>query len=435
MFMAHELLEEPILLLGIFLILGYLASLFFKRYGVPHIVVYLVTGFVIANTLLRDVVVEDEIDEWFLLVETLALGLIGFKIGTEIKFNLLKEHPKFIIIVLLAEAGGAFVVVFLAVMAFDGDFLIAIVLAGLATATAPAATIEILRKKKAAGPLTTRIQWILAFDDVIAIMIVEAILVYLEVSLGGSATALNILTGFIHEVGYAVALGLVVGYLMDEIVERMDDELEMMELSLATLVFVMGVAHYLETSVISACMVVGVVATNRLGDNYAKMSDLLEVVMSPIVMLFFVLVGTRVVFDDFTPFPWLALIYLIARSVGKIGGAYSGTKYVGSEPVLRNNLGLGLLAQGGVALGLVAIANDILIAGGDPELGNKLLTAVIISTIFSEALGSITTTIAVNRSGEGGKSKIPQRMEHAVIPLENGEFEVTHVRHPPEVHD
>ncbi len=429
------LLDEPILLLGTFLIIGYLASLFFKQYNVPHIVVYLITGFVIANTVLHDVVVEEEFEDWFLLVETLALGLIGFKIGTEIKFNLMREHPKFIIIVLLAEAGGAFIIVFLAVLAFDGSFTVAIILAGLATATAPAATIEILRKKKAAGPLTTRIQWILAFDDVIAIMIVEVILVYLEVSLGGSATILNILTGFIHEVGYAVLLGLVVGFVMDEIVERMDDELEMMELSLATLVFVMGVAHYIDTSVISACMVVGIVATNRLGDNYAKMSDLLEVVMSPIVMLFFVLVGTRVVFDDFTPFPWLALIYLLARSIGKIGGAYGGTRYVGSEPVLRNNLGLGLLAQGGVALGLVAIANDILIAGGEPDLGNKLITAIIISTIFSEVLGSITTTIAVNRSGEAGKSKIPQRMEHVVIPLENGEYDVTHTRHPPELHD
>lgn len=388
-----------------------------------------------ANTLLSDVVVEHELDEWFVLVETLALGLIGFKIGTELKFELLKEHPKFIIIVLMAEAGGAFIIVFFAVLAFDGNFLIALVLAGLATATAPAATIEILRKKKAAGPLTSRIQWILAFDDVIAIMIVEAILVYLEVSLGGSATVLKIFTGFMHEVGLAVLLGTVVGYLMDVIVERMEDELEMMELSLAMLIFVMGAAHYLDTSVISACMVVGIVATNRLGENYARMSDLLEVVMSPIVMLFFVLVGTRVVFDDFSPFPVLALVYLVARSIGKIGGAFTGTAILDSEPVLKNNLGLGLLAQGGVALGLVAIANDILIAGGEPDLGSKLITAVVISTIFSEALGSITTTIAVDRSGEGGISKIPQRMEHSVIPLENGEYAVEHVRHWSEVHD
>ncbi|MCE7735012.1 MAG: hypothetical protein GPJ54_09055 [Candidatus Heimdallarchaeota archaeon] len=433
--MAHALLNEPILLLGTFLIIGYLASLFLKRYGVPHIVVYLITGFVIANTLLKSVVVEEELDEWFLLVETLALGLIGFKIGTELKFSLLKQHPKFIIVVLFAEAGAAFILVFFAVLFFDGSFLVAIVLAGLATATAPAATIEILRKKKAAGPLTSRIQWILAFDDVIAIVIVEAILVYLEVSLGGTATVLNIFTGFLHEVGLAVVLGSVAGFIMDEIVERMDDELEMMELSLATLIFVMGAAHYLDTSVISACMMVGIVATNRLGENYVKMSDLLEVVMSPIVMLFFVLVGTRVVFDDFNPFPVLALVYLLARSVGKVAGAFGGTKLVGADPVLQKNLGLGLLAQGGVALGLVAIANDILIAGGEPDLGSKIITAVVISTIFSEALGSITTTMAVDRSGEGGKSKIPQRLEHSVIPLENEAYEILHGLREPRVHD
>ncbi|MCE7735011.1 MAG: hypothetical protein GPJ54_09050, partial [Candidatus Heimdallarchaeota archaeon] len=382
-FVAHFLLFEPILLLGIFLSLGYLASLFFKQYNVPHIVVYLITGFVIANTLLREVSVEDELSEWFLLVETLALGLIGFKIGTELKFSLLKEHPRFIVIVLLAEAGAAFVLVFFAVLLFEGSLTIAIVLAGLATATAPAATIEILRKKKAAGPLTTRIQWILAFDDVIAITVVEAVLVYLEVSLGGSATIINIVEGFLREVGIAVVLGIVVGFGLEMILERMEDELEMMELALAILILVMGAAHYMETSVITACMVVGIVSTNRLSDNYARMSDLMEVVMSPIVMLFFVLVGTRVVFDDFSPFPALALVYLLARSVGKIAGAYGGTRYVDADPVLQKNLGLGLLAQGGVTIGLVAIANDIFVSAGEPDLGHQIIATLIISTIFS----------------------------------------------------
>ena len=199
--------------------------------------------------------------EWFLLVETLALGLIGFKIGTELKFSLLKEHPRFIIIVLIAEAGAAFILVFFVVLLFEGSLIIAIVLAGLATATAPAVTIEILRKKKAAGPLTTRIQWILAFDDVIAITVVEAVLVYLEVSLGGSATIFNVIEGFLREVGIAVVLGIVVGIGLDVILERMDDELEMMELSLAILIFVMGAAHYMDTSVITAYMVVGIVST------------------------------------------------------------------------------------------------------------------------------------------------------------------------------
>lgn len=415
--MSHYLLDEPILLLGVFLTLGYLASLYFKQYRVPHIVIYLLTGFLVANTILQESIIEDELDQWYFFVETLALGLIGFKIGTELKFDLIKKHPRFIIIVLLAEAGGAFLIVFFTVLAFNGDMLIAIMLAGLATATAPAATVEILRKKKAAGPLTTRIQWILAFDDVIAILIVESILVYLEAFYGSSVTVLHIFEGFIQEIGYAVILGVIVGYALDEIIERMDDELEMMELSFAVLILVMGIAHYVDTSVISACMVVGIVSTNRLGDNYARMSDLMEVVMSPIIMLFFVLVGARITFDDFSPFPWLAIVYLLARTGGKLFGAFSGTKYVGSERVLQNNLGLGLLAQGGVTIGLVALANDILVEAGESELGHTLITTLIISTIFSVILGSFGTTIAVNRSGEAGKSKIPQRLEHAVIPV------------------
>ena len=165
------------------------------------------------------------------------------------------------------------------------------------------------------------------------------------------------------------------------------------------------------------------------------MSDLFEVVMSPIVMLFFVLVGTRITFGDFSPFPVLALVYLLARSVGKLAGAYGGTKYVGAEPVLQKNLSLGLLAQGGVTIGLVAIANDIFVPAGEPDLGHTIIATLIISTIFSVILGSLATTFAINRSGEAGKSKIPQRMAHTVIPLEDEEYEIEHVRKTTEMHD
>ena len=319
-------------------------------------------------------------------------------------------------IVLIGEAGGAFLIVYSIVWAYTGKVLTAFLLAGLATATAPAATVEVLRKLKAAGPLTTRLQWVLAFDDVLAICVVETSLIYLELSLGNNRSPLNILHRIWSELGVALVIGLVLGWLLDMVVERQDDELEMMEVTLSFLVFAIGVTHWQASSVITATMVMGAVATNHGGDNYERSGDLLELIMSPVVMVFFVLVGARISINDFSPLPMLAFVYLVARTLGKIGGAFVSTRALGSEPALQKNFGFGLLAQGGVALGLVSVANDILVTGGNPELGHLLITTLIISTVFSEALGSFGTALAVRRSGESGKAEVKDRLKYNINP-------------------
>ncbi|MHA2253936.1 MAG: cation:proton antiporter [Candidatus Kariarchaeaceae archaeon] len=377
--------------------------------------VYLLIGFLIANTLLGDIDVFEELNGWFELVETVALGLIGFKVGHELKFSIFGKEPKFLIVVLMAEVGATMFAVFFLIFVFTQNFMLALILSGLAGATAPAATVEVLRKFKARGNLTTRLQCILAFDDVLAVMIVEAILVIALANFGGHLDLFHILIEFGKEVGWAILLGVVIGIALDFAVERMTDDLEMMELTLGVLILAMGLAHFVDTSIISTCMVLGATVTNLRGDNYVKAGDLLEIIMSPIVMLFFVLVGARVQLGDFSPLPWLALVYLGARSLGKISGSFTGAAFVRAEEKIRNNLGLGLLSQGGVALGLAAVANDMMIEVGEADLGTKILTTIIISTIFSEIIGSYGTKIAITRAGEIGKAKAdpdPQHTRH-----------------------
>jgi len=366
-------------------------------------------GFTAANTIFDKINVYEELEPWYKITETLALGLIGFKIGTELKIRLLSQESRFITIVLLGEAGGAFSVVFVTIFAYTQDFILAMLLGGIAMATAPAATVEVLRKLRAKGEFTTKIQWILAFDDVIAVVAVEALLVVVIVTLGGGFTISSFMFGIFQEIGLALLVGLIAGVILNMIVERMEDELEMMELTLGILIFIMGLAAFLETSVILTTMVVGGVVTNLGGDNYEKAGDLLEVIMSPIIMLFFILVGARVTFGDFNPFPIVAIGYLIARSVGVLGGTYLGAKRVDIPEKMKKSLGMGLLAQGGVALGLMTVADEVLTEAGKPEIGALIISTIIISTIFSEAIGAIGTELAVKYNGEDGKAKKEKR--------------------------
>ncbi len=396
------LLDHPILLLGSVFVFGYSLMLITKKFSVPHVVIYIITGFLLSNTVLHHVELESELGIWFIVIENVALGLLGFKIGTELKLKSLIKEPKFIIIVTLLEVFGAFIIVIIFTLFVTQDFLISLILGGLAMATAPAATIEVIRKNRAQGELTSKIQWLLAIDDVVAIIFVEAIIAFTKVKLLGEISIIEYFVTLFHEIGYATIIGIIVGLILDSVVERLNDDIEMMEFTLAVILFAIGLAYYIGTSVILTSMIIGMVATNRTGDNYEKAGDLLEIVMSPIIFFFFVAVGTKIKIDYFVPFPTLAIIYLLGRTLGKIGGAYFGSKIIQMPNKISNNLGLGLLSQGGVTLGLVAVVNEIFLNSGFGEIGIEITSTIILSTLLSEILGTLGVKFALNRANEIG---------------------------------
>lgn len=410
--MDNVLIEQPLLIIGGILGIGYFFARVFKIFRFPNVITYIIVGFFLSNFVVKDMIDPETLKFWFTISEELALGLIGFEIGTELKLSKLKENPKMLSIILFAEVIGAFVLIFVLIFTFSQNFLLAFVLGGIGTATAPAATIEIIRRARATGEVTTMLQWVLAFDDVIAVVFVEGILAYLLTLVHGGFSIGGYFVELMHELGYALLLGLAIGFVLDYFIENyISDELEMMEFTLGFIVAGIGIAVYLHTSVITTTMVMGAIATNMGGDNYATVKDLLEFTMSPVIAIFFVLVGAQVFLSDFFPFPWLAFLYLIGRTVGKISGSFFGAHQAGTSDTMKQNLGLGLLAQGGVALGLVSEAQRILSESTDSELidlGHLLVSTVIISTIFSEALGSVGTLFGLKRADEVGKA--PQKI-------------------------
>lgn len=397
-------LSEVILLLGIALTIGYGSSMVLHKLGIPNVLVYIVVGFLLGNFLVSDILNTESYQYWFRFIENIALGLIGFKIGTEMEIHLLKEHSRLITILTLSQVIITFILVTGAALLFTGHLIISLIFGGLATATAPAATMEIIRKFRAEGPLTKRLQWVLAFDDVLAVLIVEAILAYATIALiGESITLVSYGIAMAQEIILAIVIGLVVGFALDIFIERLDNKLEMMEISLGALILVMGLALYLHTSVILAAMAVGALTVNREGDNYKEAGILLEIIMSPILIIFFVLVGAELQFSAFNPFPWFAITYFVVRAIGKIYGTNFGAYIAKAEPNVKNNLGLGMLPQGGVALGLMHIAAELFIEADFPEYAAFLLTTIVISTVFSEGIGSFTAMFALDRAGELNK--------------------------------
>ncbi|MCY3413122.1 MAG: cation:proton antiporter [Candidatus Heimdallarchaeota archaeon] len=409
------IISDPIVMIGLFLTLGLSLSFVFQRIGAPHVVIYLLIGFVLANSLYSNLDFYAEFSTMFIVTENVALGLIGFRIGTELKLKEILKDRKVLLLLLTMEAGGAFIVVFTLVSAITGDILVGLLLGAFATATAPAATVAVLKKLRAKGSLTTKVQWILALDDVIAVLVIETVLVIVTSTFGETFSFHEFSLGILHELGYAIILGIVVGFILDYVVERMVDDLEMMEFTLGIVLLTIGIAHYVHTSVIFTTMIIGAVTTNVGGANYEKAGDLLEIILSPIVTIFFVLFGARITFADFIPFPWLALVYLGGRSIGKIVGAYSGGRAANLEPCVRNNIGFGLLSQGGVALGLVSVVSEMLIEYNHPGQAHDILTTVIIGTVLSIFVGAYGAKYAVIKSGEANPSEKPVIIEEESI--------------------
>ncbi|MHA2502989.1 MAG: cation:proton antiporter [Candidatus Kariarchaeaceae archaeon] len=401
-----EFFLDPVIFVGSLVGLGISLSFIFQKIGIPHVVVYIITGFILSNTLFIGTDLLSDYGTMFHIVEIIALGMIGFKIGTELHIKSLMEKARELVALVLGNTGLALIFVVVAVLLTTPNlapldrWVVALILGGVATATAPAATVEIIRKYKAKGMLTSLVLAVLALNDLVAIVFVEVMLVVIRGSFSGSLGLDVFISGIAQEIGLSIVLGMGVGLALDFVVERMHDDLEMMELTLGVLIFTIGVADYIHTSVILTTMIIGITVTNRKGDNYEKAGDLLEIIMSPIVTLFFVLVGAKILVSDFSPFPYLVIVYFVARLLGKYVGSYVGASAIGQTPEVKQNLGFAMFAQGGVALGLASIIGETLVEVGRDDLATLVVSVIIIGTVFAEILGTLTTKYALTRAGE-----------------------------------
>ncbi|MDH5401576.1 MAG: cation:proton antiporter [Candidatus Heimdallarchaeota archaeon] len=393
--------NQPLLFFGIIFTMAFGFNILLFRLNLPHVLFYLAVGVIAGNILFSSTINSPEIQGLFHFVEIFTLGLIGFQIGTELHIRQMSQEPKFILLLLFSNIVGSFIFTYFIVFAFTGSSLIAIILGALSTSTAPATTVGVIKKLQSKGLLTTRIQWLLALNDVSSVAIVEAVLVISIILLGGHPSISSFAIEFGREIGIALILGLFVGLILDYIVERMDRKIEMMEISFAIVLMTVGLAEVLHTSAIATTMVIGAVATNRGGDNYKDAHDLLDILMSPILALFFILIGAKVALNDFyNPFPWLTVLYFLSRLIGKVIGSYVGATSLGIKEPMRMGLSMSLLAQGGIVLALASRTAEIFTEHGFNQLGVTILSTIIMSTILSEIVGAFSTDFAIKKNGE-----------------------------------
>ncbi len=395
---------ESLLIVGIAVIYGYIGGRLINRLKLPAVVGYILVGLILGPSLLH--IFELDILDRMGVVIDLALGIIGFIIGSELHIGLLRRMGRTITTVLLAQFFGAFLLVTLGVYFLTPyPLYVALLFGALATATAPAGTVIVLQEYRAKGSLTDTLLAIVGLDDALAIMVFGFVLAVTRTLIGGggSASFLAKLVEPLREIGGAILLGGIIGIVLAYIIRGMRRREEVLVVSLGTILLCTGLAKQLNISLILSNMVMGITASSTFLRASRRSFEAIQGIAPPIYIAFFVLAGAHLQIKLLLTMGLLGAIYVLGRSMGKMGGAYLGSVFSKAERNIKHYLGFGLLSQAGVAVSLAILVGREF--GASHELAILIISTIVASDILFEIIGPIATKFAITRAGEAGKSK------------------------------
>ena len=408
--------------LSVALLAGLLLSRLAKKVQLPAVTAYLVAGVLIGPFVLGKIgipglgITSDQI-EGFGLISDLALGFIAFSMGSEFRIAQLKKIGKQATFIGVFQALFTTLVVDAALIVLH--FIIpetftlesAIVLGAVATATAPAATLMVVKQYKAKGPVTDILLPVVALDDAVG-LVVFAISFGIARSLGaGSINATSVILEPILEVVLSLALGFVMGLLFTLCEKYFHSRSKrmavsvtfvMMTVALSSMSFEIGTVHIGFSSLL-ACMMLGTVFCNicEVSEELMERADRWT---TPVLILFFVISGAELELSVFADIMVVVIgaVYIISRSLGKYFGAGISAKMAKCNPNVVKYLGITLLPQAGVALGMAIKAIEL-----GPE-GAIVRNITLFAVLIYEIVGPFLTKVALTKAGdineEGRKS-------------------------------
>lgn len=406
---------EALLVLALILLLGLYAGRWFERIKLPHITGYISIGVVIGLVLVLLDLGEDI--ELLAIISSVALGFIAFGIGSELEFSKLKKSGKEVVVITLIQAVAASLFTIGGVLLFGASLPVALVLGAVATATAPAPIMLLTRKYKTRGPLTDTLLPLVGMDDAVGIVLFGVLLsVANSMNTGATLSVIDMLEGPLVELIASAVIGVVIGLLASHlirIIKNSDSQKEEMYLGISVFAVLAAVAMAklpfsigsldIHLSPILTPMIMGVTMANTMPLVRAHdVNESIEAFSAPILVAFFTLAGAELVvaFAHNTDVNYGSLIgitamYILFRIIGKVGGAYLGATIMHSHRNVKRYLGVCLLPQAGVALGMAYQAKTDF--GSD---GITILIVVLIATLVYELFGPIGVKYSLDQSGE-----------------------------------
>ncbi|MBR6955338.1 MAG: cation:proton antiporter [Clostridia bacterium] len=386
--------DYPLLALAIALAAGLIMSRGIRYVHLPNVTAYLLGGLLLGPVF---GVLDPATTAGLSVVSDAALGFIAYAIGAEFKLSYLKSIGAKPLVITCLESAGASLCVFLALWALGQPLPMCLTLAAIAAATAPAATLMVIRQYRADGPVCRMLLPVVAMDDATG-LILYAVLSKLAISLdgGGATDFVGLVLLPLLQIVESLAVGLAIGFLLSVVLRFFHSRGNKLALTLAAVFLGVSLSSpkLLNLSSLLVCMMIGAAMV-----NFYKQSDtMLEVCdrfTPPLFMLFFVLSGAALDFSVLARVGLVGVVYILTRVMGKVAGATAGAKLEKCEPNIVKYLGLTLVPQAGVAIGMARLALQDL-----PEYGAAINAVVLSATLIYELTGPVITKLALTRAGE-----------------------------------
>ncbi len=380
-----------LLAIGAFLLLGLAADVLGRRTIIPRVTLILCCGIVVGDELLG--LIPDVLHQRFPLIADMALMMVGFLLGGRLRLEALQADGPQVLWISIVAALGTTALVTLALLLMGVPLAAAVLLGCVAAATAPAATLDTLMVYGTEGRFGRLLAAVVAIDDAWALILFSLGLAFIGLMDGD-----NHLAGTLQEVawdlGGALLLGAVIGLPASYLTGRVRPGQPMLMEALGLVLLCGGLALILEVSYLIACMTMGMVIAN-LARHHDYPFHEIENIEWPFMVVFFMLAGASLELSALLQVGLVAAVFVGARIVGKIVGAALGARVSGADVVVTRWMGMALLPQAGVAIGMALLA-----AERYPNYQDFILPVVIGTTVIFELTGPIATRVALARAAE-----------------------------------
>ncbi|MBQ9233950.1 MAG: cation:proton antiporter [Lachnospiraceae bacterium] len=379
--------------IAIMLFAALIAGKIVKKLKLPNVTGYLVIGLLIGPNCIK-LLSQDFLDSVSIISEV-ALGFIAFSIGAEFKIKFLKKIGKAPIVIGITEGLGAVIVVDTIMLLCGFDVTFALAMGAIASATAAASTLMIVKQYKAKGPVSQTLLPVVALDDAVALMAFGISMAVANVirAHGKVSFARLMLEPCIELLG-GIAFGIILGIIMAFLVKLYTGRGNRLAVTIMMIFVCLGVSDEVGFSSLLACMMLSATFVN-LSKFSDKIYEPVERITPPIYMMFFIISGASLDVTVITTVGAVGSIYVVGRVIGKYLGASFGARITKAPKSVIKWLGLTLIPQEGVAIGLASSAAATL-----PDYGGKIKTIVLCGVVIYELLGPVITKMVLKKAGE-----------------------------------
>lgn len=405
----NNIANKELYLISLLLLFAFLVVLLAKKYRVPIVVGYVFLGILLSPDIISLFpTIDQEMSNMYTFVlanldyvTNIALAFIAFTIGSELSIKTIKRLGKSIFSIAIMESVSAFIVVTAAVYFIGRPLYMALLFGAIASATAPAATVMVLKEYNAEGPLTSTIMAVVGLDDAFALIIFSLInpIAYSQYKGEGAIDLSEIIVMPLIEIFGAIILGLLFGYLAQFLLTKFNEKTRKILTIVTTITLSSSVSIFFGFSALIANMSVGFAVRNFAKKNL-QISEEIDTLTIPLYAMFFIIAGTEIRFSEMGSLSFLliAFIYLTARIIGKVGGSTLAARISGAPEAVKKYIGLGLLPQSGVAIALAYSVQKQY--AQDPEVGLLIFNTLLLTAAMTEVFGPLLTKYAVVNAGE-----------------------------------